>query len=218
MGDTTAMSATLLEPRTSSPFGAPAPDDVIDATAAALRARGFEVRIAEDRAQARDLALELIPNGSEVNQASSKTIDELGIGDAIVERQEYVALKPTLWSMDRATQAKQIRQIGSAPEVMIGSAHAITADGQIVSASMSGSQLTAYAGGAGKVVYVVGSQKLVPNLATAFQRIEEYVFPLEDARAQVAYGVHSAINKLLIVRGDMPGRTSVVLVRDAIGF
>ena len=212
------MSATMLEPRTSSPFGASAPDDVIEATAAALRARGFEVRIAEDRAQARDLALELIPNGSEVNQASSKTIDELGIGDAIVEREEYVALKPTLWSMDRATQAKQIRQIGSAPEVMIGSAHAITADGQIVSASMSGSQLTAYAGGAGKVVYVVGSQKLVPDLDTAFQRIEEYVFPLEDARAQAAYGVHSAINKVLIVRGDMPGRTSVVLVKDAIGF
>ena len=212
------MSATMLEPRTSRPFGTSAPDDVIEATASALRARGFEVRIAEDRAQARDLALDLIPNGSEVNQASSKTVDELGIGDAIVERDEYVALKPTLWSMDRATQAKQIRQIGSAPEVMIGSAHAITADGQIVSASMSGSQLSAYAGGAGKVVYVVGSQKLVPDLATAFQRIEEYVFPLEDARAQVAYGVHSAINKMLIVRGDMPGRTSVVLVKDAIGF
>jgi hypothetical protein len=212
------MSATMLEPRTSSAFGAPATDDVIDATAAALRGRGFEVRIAEDRVQARDLALEFVPNGSEVNQASSRTVDELGIGDAIVEREEYVALKPKLWSMDRATQGKQIRQIGSAPDVMVGSAHAITADGQIVTASASGSQLTAYAGGAGKVVYVVGSQKLVPDLDTAFQRIEEYVFPLEDARAQAAYGMHSAINKLLIVRGDMPGRTSVVLVKDAIGF
>ncbi len=153
-----------------------------------------------------------------MNQASSRTVDELGIGEALVERDEYVALRPMIWSMDRATQGKQIRQLGSAPDVMVGSAHAITADGQIVTASASGSQVTAYAGGAGKVVYVVGTQKLVPDLDAAFRRIEDYVFPLEDARAQVAYGMHSAINQLLIVRGDRPGRTSVVLVKDAIGF
>jgi hypothetical protein len=211
------MSATTLE-RPTSTFAAPAPDDVVESTAAALRARGFQVRIAEDRTQARDIVLGLIPAGSEVNQASSRTVDELGIGQAIIERDEYIALKPRLWSMDRATQGKQIRQLGSTPDVMVGSVHAITADGQIVTASGSGSQVTAYAGGAGQVVLVVGSQKLVPDLDTAFQRIEEYAFPLEDARALVAYGMHSAINKLLIVRGDMPGRTSVVLVKDAIGF
>ena len=67
-------------------------------------------------------------------------------------------------------------------------------------------------------MYVIGSQKLVPDLDAAFARIEDYVFPLEDARAQVAYGMHSAINQLLVMRGDRPGRTSVVLVKDAIGF
>ena len=214
------MSATTLERATSSgsTFAAPAPDDVVESTAAALRARGFQVRIADDRTQARDLVLGLIPDGSEVNQASSKTVDDLGIGQAIIERDEYIALKPRIWSMDRATQGKQIRQLGATPDVMVGSVHAITEDGQIVTASASGSQVTAYAGGAGQVVYVVGSQKLVPDLDSAFRRIEEYVFPLEDARAQVAYGMHSAINQMLIVRGDFPGRTSVVLVKDAIGF
>ncbi len=211
------MSATVLEaPR--STFATPATDAVLESTAVALRARGFEVLVAEGRARARDLVLGLIPAGSEVNQASSRTVDELGIGEALVERDEYIALKPRIWSMDRATQGKEIRQLGSSPDVMVGSAHAITADGQIVTASASGSQVTAYAGGAGQVVYVVGSQKLVPDLGTAFQRIEDYVFPLEDARAQAAYGMHSAINQMLIMRGDRPGRTSVVLVKDAIGF
>jgi hypothetical protein len=211
------MSAITLERETSS-YATPASDDVVETTADALRARGFEVRIADDRDQARDLVLGLIPTGSEVNQASSKTVDELGIGQALVERDDYVALKPTLWAMDRQTQGKQIRQLGAAPDVMVGSAHAITQDGQIVTASASGSQVGAYAGGAGKVVYVVGSQKLVPDLDAAFRRIEEYVFPLEDARAQAAYGMHSAINQLLVMRGDRPGRTSVVLVKDSIGF
>ena len=212
------MSATTLERGTSS-FATPATDEAVETTAAALRARGFEVRIAEDRDEARELVLGLIPAGSEVNQASSRTVDELGIGEALVERDEYVALQAAgsgRWTA--RPRASRSASSGSTPDVMVGSAHAITADGQIVTASASGSQVTAYAGGAGKVVYVVGTQKLVPDLDAAFRRIEDYVFPLEDARAQAAYGMHSAINQLLIVRGDRPGRTSVVLVKDAIGF
>jgi hypothetical protein len=199
-------------------FGAPASDELIEQTIQALRDRGYEVRLAADRTEARDLALELIPAGSEVNQASSRTIDELGISEALVERDEYVALRPLLWSMDRATRGRQIRQVASGPDVVVGSVHAVTTDGVMVASSMSGSQLGMYAGGAGKVVLVIGSQKIVPDLDTAFRRLEEHVVPLEDARALAAYGVHTAQNKTLIIRGDLPGRTSVVLVRDAIGF
>jgi hypothetical protein len=209
-------TATLAESRTD--FAAPASDETIERTAQALRARGYEVRIADDREQARELALELIPDGSDVNQASSRTVDDLGIGDALVEREEYTALRPKMYSMDRATQGKEIRQIGSGPDVVVGSVHALTEDGVMVASSMSGSQLGQYAGGAGKVVLVIGSQKIVPDLGAAFERIESHVVPLEDARALEAYGVHTANNKTLIVRGDLPGRTSVVLVRDAIGF
>jgi hypothetical protein len=197
---------------------APASDTVIERTADALRARGYDVRVAEDREQARELALELIPNGSAVNQASSRTVDDLGIGEALVERAEYTALRPMLWSMDRATQGKEIRQLGSGPDVVIGSVHAVTEDGVLLAASMSGSQLGMYAGGAGKVVLVIGSQKIVPDLDTAWTRLEEHVLPLEDERALQAYGVHTAANKVLIVRGDLPGRVSIVLVKDAIGF
>jgi hypothetical protein len=209
-------TATLAETRTD--FVAPASDEIVERTARALRDRGYQVRIAEDREQARELALELIPSGSDVNQASSLTVDELGIGEALVERQEYTALRPVLYSMDRATQGKEIRRIGSGPDVVVGSVHAITEDGVMVASSMSGSQLGQYAGGAGKVVLVIGSQKIVPDLAAAFERIEAHVVPLEDARALEAYGVHTANHKTLIVRGDVPGRTSVVLVKDAIGF
>jgi L-lactate utilization protein LutC len=211
------MSTATLAP-TVSGFGAPASDEVIERTADALRARGYEARIAEHRDQAREIALELIPSGSDVNQASSKTVDELGIGEALVERAEYTALRPLLWSMDRATQGKEIRQLGSGPDVVVGSIHALTEDGVMVASSASGSQLGMYAGGAGKVVLVIGSQKIVPDLETAFQRIDEHVVPLEDARALQAYGVHTAQNKTLIIRGDFPGRIAVVLVKDAIGF
>ncbi|MBX3028958.1 MAG: LUD domain-containing protein [Chloroflexi bacterium] len=203
---------------TSERYTVPASDEVVERTAEALRGRGFEVRIAADRDAAREAVFDLIPVGSEVNQASSLTVDTLGIGDALVEREEYVALKPRLWAMDRETHAREFRQQFAGPDVVVGSVHAVTEDGQLVAASMSGSQLGMYAGGAGHVVLVVGTQKIVPDLDSAFARIEDHVFPLEDARAQEVYGMHSAINKLLVIRGDMPGRLAVVLVRDAIGF
>jgi hypothetical protein len=66
---------------------------------------------------------------------------------------------------------------------------------------------------------VVGTQKIVSDLDEAFRRIDEYAFPLEDARAEAAYGVHSAVNKVLIVNREWePGRTSVVLVDEVLGF
>jgi len=199
-------------------FGAPATDDTIFRTAAALRARGMDVLIADDREDARRLTLSLIPDGVEVNEGASVTLDELGISDDIRKATRFSALKPRIYGMDRATQMKEIRQLGSSPDVIVGSVHAITEDGQVVVASASGSQLAGYASGAGKVIWVVGSQKIVPDFETAMRRITEHTFPLEDARAQVVYGMHSALLKLLIINGERPGRISVVLLRDAVGF
>ncbi len=101
---------------------------------------------------------------------------------------------------------------------MLGSAAAVTEDGVLVIASATGSQLGPIASGAGKVILVVGSQKIVPDLSQALRRVQEYAFPLEDARAQVAYGRTSQLNKTLIVSGDLLGRFTVVLVREALGF
>lgn len=73
--------------------------------------------------------------------------------------------------------------------------------------------------GAGRAIWVVGAQKVVPDLATALRRIEEHALPLESARTQAAYGSPSAINRLLILDAEpYPGRGTVPLVREAIGF
>jgi hypothetical protein len=72
---------------------------------------------------------------------------------------------------------------------------------------------------AGKVILVVGTQKIVSDLEDARRRIDEYAFPLEDARAQAAYGVRSGVNKVLIINREwIPDRTTVVLVDEALGF
>src|SRR5262249_59021280 len=102
-------------------------------------------------------------------------------------------------ALDRKAHGDEIRRLRAAPDVVVGSVSAVTEDGTLVAVSASGSQLPAYAGGAGKVIWVVGAQKIVPDLAAAFRRIETYAFPLEDVRARATYGRPSAINKLLVV-------------------
>jgi hypothetical protein len=95
----------------------------------------------------------------------------------------------------------------------------VTETGSLVIASASGSQLPGYAGGALRAIWVVGAQKVVPDLATALRRVEEHCLPLESDRAMTAYGVPSAVNRLLVLNAETePGRGTVLLLREAIGF
>jgi LUD domain len=196
-----------------------ADDAQVKRTAAALEANGISVLRAADAAEAKRTVLGLIPDGSQVYHGASQSLEESSITDEIENSGRYEPLRPRIWSMDRQTQADDIRRLTAAPDVMLGSVHAVTETGSLVTASASGSQLGPYASGAGRVILVVGTQKIVSDLEEGLRRIDEYVFPLEDARAQAAYGVHSGVNKILIINREyIPGRTTVVLVDEALGF
>src|SRR5260370_36187777 len=106
--------------------------------------------------------------------------------------------------MDRKTQGDAIRRLGAAPDVMLGSVHAVTETGSLVAASMGGSQLGPCVSGAGRVILVVGTQKIVSDLEEALHRIDEYAYPLEDARAQAAYGIRSGEQGSCYQSGDHP--------------
>ena len=186
-------------------------------TMAALEANGITALRAPDAAAAKRIVMDLIPDSSVVHQGASQTLDVLGITSEIEKSGR--ALRPRIWSMDRQTEADEIRRLGAAPDVMLGSVHAVTETGSLLAASMSGSQLGPYVSGAGRVIFVVGTQKIVPDLEQGLLRINEYAWRLEDARAQAAYGIHSAVNKVVIINREItPGRITVVLVDEVLGF
>jgi hypothetical protein len=200
-------------------FGSPADDARVERATAALEANGITVLRATDAAEAKRTVLGLIPAGSQVHHGASQTLDVTGIAEAIEHSGRYEPLRPRIFSMDRATQADEIRRLGSAPDFMLGSVHAVTETGSVLAASMSGSQLGPYVTGAGRVILVVGTQKIVSDVEEGLRRIDAYALPLEDARAQAAYGIHSAVNKVLIINREItPGRITVVFVDEALGF
>src|SRR5207245_4828052 len=200
-------------------WGTRANDVRVKRTMAGLEANGITVLRASDAAAAKRIVLDLIPDSSPVHQGASQTLDVLGISYEIERSGRYGALRPRIRSMDRETEAHEIRRLNAAPNVMLGSVHAVTETGSLLAASMSGSQLGPYVSGAGRVILVVGTQKIVPDLEEGLRRINEYAYRLEDARAQAAYGIHSAVNKLLVINREItPGRITVGLVDAVLGF
>ena len=217
------MTTTTREPEVerglSQRFGTPAGEARVRRAAAALEANGMTVVRTADAAEAKRVVLGLIPPGSQVHHGASQTLEATGIADELEKSGRYEPLGPRIWSMDRQTQGDEIRRLSAAPDVMLGSVHAVTESGSLMAASNSGSQLGPYASGAGRVILVVGTQKVVSDLEEGLRRIEEYSFPLEEARAQAAYGIHSGVNKVLIINREItPGRITVVFVDEVLGF
>ncbi len=200
-----------------SPFAAS--DDVIQRAAEALRANNVEVLVVDTGEEARDEVLARIPAGSEVYSGKSKTLEDIGVFDAIHDPGAYDAIRPKLMAMDRATQGREMRKLGSTADTIVGSVNAITADGALVAASATGNQLAGYAAGSGRVILVVGSQKFVPDLDAAFARIRDVVFPYENERVRERLGVDTKLEKVLVMFGEwVADRTTVIIVREPVGI
>jgi L-lactate utilization protein LutC len=214
------MSAVVL-PEYGPPnleFARPADHTRLEHVAQALEGRGVHAVIADSAEHARRLVLDMIPEGAEVHTALSETLAELGITSEIEESGRYDSVRAKLKKLDRETQLREIRKLGSAPDYILGSAHAITEDGVILVGSGSGSQLGAHAYAAGKVILVVGHQKIVRDVEEGLRRIREYSLPLEDARMKGLGRPGSLLAKTLIIEREPAGRITVVLIPETIGF
>ncbi len=202
----------------STKYSQPASEARIVKTKDALQANGFNVLVVDNLDQLKDEVLKLIPEKSEVFTATSRTVDAAGLTE-ILNSDKYKSVRDMFMPLyGQPDKQNEMKRIGSASDYAIGSVHAITEDGQVLIASASGSQLPNYVYGAQHFIWAVGSQKLVKDLNDAFDRLETYTFPLEDERAQEAYGAHSSINKILVYRKETQGRGTVIIIREPVGF
>lgn len=200
-------------------FSQPASTGQIRAVAVALERNGITCSVVDSGEDARAAVQAIVPVGAEVYNNTSRTLEKTGVAEDIERSGRYQALRPRLYQMDREMQGREMRQLSASPDWVVGSVHALTKEGSLLIASASGSQLGPVASGAGHVVLVIGSQKVVPDFATGLRRIYEYCFPLEDHRAREAYGVPSGVNTVLVINKVVaPDRVTAILVHEPIGF
>lgn len=195
----------------------------IERTLKALKANGIEASLAANAAEAKQKVLAMLPAGAEVFTMTSITLETTGLAKEINEPGRYDSIRNKLNTMDSKTQERAMRKLCAAPDFAIGSVHAVTEGGTLVIASNTGSQLPSYAYSAGKVIWVIGAQKIVKDVDEGQQRLREYVLGMETMRARKAYGLpenwNSFYSKILLFNREIaPGRVKLVLVNEALGF
>jgi L-lactate utilization protein LutB len=213
----------MLKGETMKDWKIPASQESIGRALKALNANGIQAVLAPNAAEARKLVLSMLPPGAEVFTMTSITLETLGLAREINEPGRFDSIRNKLNAMDPQTQEREMRKMCSAPDFAVGSVHAVTEDGKLVIASNTGSQLPAYAYTAGKVIWVVGVQKIVKDAEEGLRRVREHVLGLESARARKAYGLpenwNSYYSKILLFSREVnPGRAHLVLVNEALGF
>lgn len=201
-------------------FNKKANKESVEKSINSLKEHGINTVFVENLDEAKKLVTSEIPKNSEVMTMVSVTLDEAGISKEIDESGNYKSLRNELYKLDHAKDADKMRKLAGAPDYVVGSANAVSEDGALYWASATGSQLGAYAYTAGKVVLVIGVNKIVKSREDAIKRIYDYILPIESERARKAYGAPgSAVNKLLEISGEVnPARILVILVDEVIGY
>lgn len=188
----------------------------------ALAERGITAIVVNNRTEALEKVKSFIPKGASVMNGSSRTLEEIGFIDYLKSgnhgwknlHEEVLAEK------DPAKQAL-LRKQAVLSDYYLGSVHAVAETGQLVIASNSGSQLPHIVFTSPNLVFVVGTQKLAPNLDVALSRVREYVLPLEDKRMKDVGMGGSAISKLLIFEREpvfMGRKVHIIFVNEKLGF
>jgi L-lactate utilization protein LutB len=197
-----------------------ADDETVEETVANLEANGFEVVVVDSADEALEAVQSQIPAGASVMNGHSTTLEEIGFDDYLSEGDhEWESLPDQIWSIDDDAERQAARRESQTADYFLGGINAISETGELVAADLSGSRIGAYPFAASNVVIVSGVNKIVPTLDDALDRLESVAYPLENERAQEAYGVESAIAKQLIFRQEVEeGRTTIVLVRDQLGY
>ncbi len=200
-------------------FGRLADEITINKAVGALKKKGVNVWLVENAEEARKKFFTILPEGAEVMNMSSVTLEQLGINKIIQESEKFKSVRKMFGIMDKEKQKMEMKRLGAAHQWAVGSIHALTEDGSLLVASASGSQLPAYAYGADNVLWVIGAQKIVKDLKQGLERIYEYCLPLENERALKVYGTASAVNKILVINQEfLPNRLNMIIVKEKLGF
>ena len=192
----------------------------VERTFAALKQRGISPIYVSDRLAALATVLGLIPKGSTVAHGSSTTLQEIRLVDRLKDPASGVRYQNPEWQAESdANRRVRIRaKLSVEADYYLGSVQAICETGEVLGADQSGSRQAFYVYGPPHVIWVAGINKLVPNVQEGLRRVREVALPLEDQRVKRQGGQGSSIGKLVIYERERPGRFTLVLVGERLGF
>ena len=170
-------------------------------------------------------ALALIPEGSSVTMGGATSAHEIGLVDALkagdynfIDRDEYADKRAAMLMAYDA-------------DVFLSSANAITEDGVLINIDGNANRVSAIAQGPRKVVFIVGMNKVCPDIDSAMKRARNVAAPINAQRIGLSTpccktgtcmdckSPDTICCQFLITRFSRhPDRIHVILVNDSLGF
>lgn len=189
---------------------------------ATLKEEGIEAIVVETKAEALARIKEFIPAGASVMNGSSVTLEEIGFIDYLKEgKHGWNNLHEGIILEKDPVKQELLRKQALLSEYYLGSVHAIAETGELVIGSNTASQLPHVVYTSPNIIFVVGAQKIVATLDEGLKRLREHVVPLEDKHTQGLYGIHTALNKIVIWNGESAfnkRRVRMIIVNEKLGF
>ena len=198
---------------------APGDDAATMRTVAALQARNIHVIVTNTRAEANNALIQLLPEGAEICDSTSETLDAIGFTAFVRGNPHYTNLHDIYEAEPDLTKRNDLRRRASIADYFIGSVQAIAETGEIFVASATGSQLAPYVYAAKHVILVVGIQKIVPTFDAAMQRVRGHTLARHDQWLAEMGRAPTPIGKLGIIEHEsQAGRMIVILVKELLGW
>lgn len=190
-----------------------------------LESRNMTGFYAENREEALNVALSLIPEGSSVTMGGGMSAHEIGLVEAL-KRGNYNFIDRDAYEDKRAAMLAAYDA-----DVFLTGANAMTEDGIMVNIDGNANRVSAIAQGPKKVVVIVGMNKITDDVDGAIKRARSVAAPINAQR----FGLNTPCAKtgscmnckspdticcqFLITRFSRhKGRINVVLVNDNLGF
>jgi hypothetical protein len=192
----------------------------VEQTFEALQDRGVRPLFVANRQTALAKVLDLIPRGATVAHGHSTTLEQIGLVTALNRADSpYRYLNAEWLAEGDADSRHRLRaRLSLEADYYLGSVQAICETGQVLGSDMKGSRQAFYIYGPPHVIWVAGINKLVPTLDEALRRVHEVALPQEDERIKEVGGRGSFVGKLVIYEREDPGRITLVLVGESLGY
>lgn len=206
----------------SMDFKTPASEESIQKTVDSLTAKGYEALVVDNGADALAKIKELIPPAASVNNGSSVTLEQIGYADYIKSgTHPWNDLHKAIDAEQDQAKRQELRRQAELADYYLGSVHALTVTGEFVVGSNTASQLPMVVYTANNLIFVVSTKKIVPDLASAMERLEKFVVPLEDEHMMKLYGSGTHLNKIVIFKGESEyssRKIRFILIKEDLGF